>query len=179
MIHFGFSYIGLIFLLMLFIPNILWTKHKPKDYEKYVGNENKILLLLERIGEILVCTIALIFSDFNLRELNLWSVWLAAAAVAMIFYEGYWIRYFRSNQEMTDFYSSFLGIPVAGASLPVAAFFFLGIYGANFLMLLATIILGMGHIGIHLAHRKEVSATCKFIAYNEENNGRLPNSKKD
>ena len=42
MIHFGFSYIGLIFLLMLFIPNMLWTKHKPKDYVKYVGNENKI-----------------------------------------------------------------------------------------------------------------------------------------
>lgn len=39
MIHFGFSYIGLIFLLMLFIPNILWAKHKPKDYEKYVKNE--------------------------------------------------------------------------------------------------------------------------------------------
>ena len=43
MIHFGFSYIGLAFLLMLFIPNIIWTKHKPKDYENYVVNENKIL----------------------------------------------------------------------------------------------------------------------------------------
>ena len=29
--HFGFSYIGLIFLLMLFIPNFFWTKNKPKD----------------------------------------------------------------------------------------------------------------------------------------------------
>ncbi len=158
MIHFGFSYMGLFFLLMLFIPNILWTKHKPKDYEKYVGNENKVLLLLERVGEALVCCISLIFSDFNLRELNLWSAWLLFAVVLMIFYEAYWFRYFHSKQEMTDFYSSFLGIPVAGASLPVAAFFFLGIYGANFLMLLATIVLGIGHIGIHLSHRREVSA---------------------
>lgn len=62
---------------------------------------------------------------------------------------------------MTDFYSSFLGIPVAGASLPVAAFFFLGIYGANFFMLFATIVLGIGHIGIHLSHRREVSAPGK------------------
>jgi hypothetical protein len=30
----GFSYIGLIYLLMLFIPNILWTKNKPTDYDK-------------------------------------------------------------------------------------------------------------------------------------------------
>lgn len=156
MIHFGFSYIGFVFLLMLFIPNIIWTKHKPKDYEKYVVNENKILSMCERIGEVLVCIIALTFTDFNLREPNLWSVWLAIAVVAMVFYEGYWIKYFRSEQNMTDFYSSFLGIPVAGASLPVAAFFFLGIYGANFLLLFAVIILGIGHIGIHAAHKQEV-----------------------
>jgi len=157
MIHFGFSYTGLAFLLMLFLPNLIWTKHKPKDYEKYVVNENKILLIFERIGEVLVCVISLIVSDFNLREPNLWSLWLVLAVLAMVFYEGYWIRYFRSEQKMTDFYSSFLGIPVAGASLPVAAFFFLGIYGADFFMLFATIVLGIGHIGIHLSHRKEVS----------------------
>lgn len=157
MIHFGFSYIGFVFLLMLFIPNIIWTKHKPKDYGKYVVNENKILLIFERIGEVLVCAISLIFSDFNLREPNLWSLWLVLAVLAMIFYEGYWIRYFRSEQKMTDFYAAFLGIPVAGASLPVAAFFFLGIYGANIFMLFATIVLGIGHIGICLSHRKEVS----------------------
>ena len=47
-IHFGFSYIGLIFLLMLMIPNIIWSKNKPKDYDKYVNNENKILLSFEK-----------------------------------------------------------------------------------------------------------------------------------
>jgi len=31
--HIGFSYIGLIYLLMLFIPNIIWTKHKPAGYD--------------------------------------------------------------------------------------------------------------------------------------------------
>ena len=46
-IHFGFSYIGLIFLLMLMLPNIIWSKNKPKGYDKYVKNENKVLLLLE------------------------------------------------------------------------------------------------------------------------------------
>lgn len=113
-------------------------------------------MLFERIGEVLVCAIALVFSDFNLREPNLWTIWLILAILLMLFYEGYWIRYFRSEQKMTDFYSNFLGIPVAGASLPVVAFFFLGIYGANLFMLIAAIILGIGHIGIHLSHKKEV-----------------------
>lgn len=157
MIHFGFSYIGLVFLLMLFLPNIIWMKHKPKDYEKYVVNENKVLRIFERIGQVLVCIISLIFSDFNLREPNLWSLWLVLAVLAMLFYEGYWIRYFHSEQKTTDFYSSFLGIPVAGASLPVAGFFFLGIYGSNFFLIFSTIVLGIGHIGIHLSHRKEIS----------------------
>ena len=84
MIHFGFSYMGLIFLLMLFIPNIIWTKHKPKDYEQYVVNENKVLLLFERIGEILICGIVLIFSDFNLRKPNLWTIWLILAVLLML-----------------------------------------------------------------------------------------------
>ncbi len=45
-IHFGFSYIGLIFLIMLIISNIIWSKNRPKDYDKYVDNANKILLCL-------------------------------------------------------------------------------------------------------------------------------------
>jgi hypothetical protein len=57
---------------------------------------------------------------------------------------------------MEDFYSSFLGIPVAGATLPVCAFFLLGIYGSNAFLLIAVVILGIGHIGIHLQHKNEI-----------------------
>ena len=35
----GFSYVGLIYLIMLMAPNILWTKHKPAGYEKSVLND--------------------------------------------------------------------------------------------------------------------------------------------
>lgn len=154
--HFGFSYIGCLFLIMLIVPNLFWTRNQPKDYETYVVNENKILLLLERIGEVLVTGVSLIFSDFNFRRLSLWSLWLLAAGICMILYEIYWIRYFKSEKTMKDFYSSFLGIPVAGATLPVAAFLLLGIYGKNICMLVAAVILGVGHIGIHLNHRREI-----------------------
>ena len=166
--HFGFSYIGLAFLLLLFIPNMFWSKHKPRGYEEYVGNENKILQSLERAGQMLVCGVSLLCSDFKLRKPDIWTVWLALAIAAMCCYEGYWIRYFRSRKELTDFYSSFLGIPVAGASLPVAAFFFLGIYGRNLLLLLATVVLGIGHIGIHLAHRREAAHRKQRNAENRE-----------
>ena len=57
---------------------------------------------------------------------------------------------------MKDFYSSFLGVPVAGATLPVLAVLLLAIYGKNPFLLIAGIVLGIGHIGIHLMHRKEL-----------------------
>ena len=153
--HFGFSYVGLVFLVMLMVPNIIWTKNQPLNYEKYVVKENKYLLLLERIGEVLVSCIVLIFSDFNIKPWSAWEWWLVGAFFLMILYEIYWVRYFLSKKTMKDFYSSILGIPVAGATLPVAAFALLAVYGKNIILGIAVIILGIGHIGIHLTHKKE------------------------
>lgn len=154
--HFGFSYVGLIFLVMLIAPNLMWTKNKPQDYDRYVINENKLLLIMERIGEVMVSCLALIFTDFNPQGISVWGLWLLAACVLMLLYEIYWVRYFHSEKTMKDFYSSLLGIPVAGASLPVLAFLCLGIYGRNPFLVLAVVVLGIGHIGIHLCYRKEI-----------------------
>ena len=121
----GFSYIGLIFLLMLVIPNIIWSKAKPKNYEAYAKNENKVLLVFERVGEILVTCIALIFTDFNITEWSVSSLLLIIAFILMVLYEIYWIKYFKSYRTMQDMYSSLIGIPVAGATLPVFAFLLL------------------------------------------------------
>ena len=156
--HFGFSYVGVIYLLMLFLPNLLWTKNQPINYDRYVINENRILLAFERIGEVLVCAIVLIFSDFNINQIELRSLILLFSFLLMVLYEIYWVRYFKSPKTMQDFYSSLLGIPVAGATLPVLAFFLLGIYGKNLFLLAAVVILGIGHIGIHLAHRRDTKA---------------------
>ena len=65
---------------------------------------------------------------------------------------------FTSEKTMLDFYSSILGIPVAGATLPVLAFLLLAIYGKNFILGVAVLILGIGHIGIHLMHKKEIES---------------------
>ena len=155
--HFGFSYVGLIFLVLLFVPNLFWTKHKPQDYDRYAKNENKVLLALERIGEVTVSALVLIFRDFNPHGWNLWLLWLVAAAVLMALYELFWIRYFRSEKTMKDFYRSIFGVPVAGATLPVLAALCIAVYGGNPFLLAAGLILGVGHIGIHLGHKKELN----------------------
>ena len=68
--HLGFSYVGLIYLLMLWIPNIIWSKNKPIDYDTAI--ENKILLLFERAGQVCCTCSILIFSDFNIAAFSAW-----------------------------------------------------------------------------------------------------------
>lgn len=152
---FGFSYIGLIFLVMLFVPNIVWSKNMPKDYDRYAGDENRVLSLFERLGQVLGVVFSL-FINLNVNP-SPWLVVLIIAFLFMILYELYWIRYFKSPRRMEDMYSNFLGIPVAGATLPVLAFLFLGIYGNNPFLIISTLILAIGHIGIHLNHKNKIS----------------------
>lgn len=141
---------------MLTVPNIIWAKHQPKGYDS--KNESKILGILERAGQALVTCTALCFSDFNIGGWSPWSLWLIAAFLFMVLYELWWLRYFRSEKTLRDFYSSFCGVPVAGATLPVIAFFLLGIYGKVIWLMLSVVVLGIGHIGIHLQHKKEMKA---------------------
>ena len=154
--QFGFSYVGLIYLIMLALPNIIWTKHQPKGYQEYESKENKALQLLERVGQFAVSGLVLMFKDFNVKTWSGWSWWLILSFSLMLIYEVYWIRYFRSAKTMMDFYRSLLGIPVPGATLPVVALFLLGVYGKNPYLMLAVIILGIGHMGIHLTHWREI-----------------------
>lgn len=150
--NFGFSFVGLLFLVMLIVPNILWSKNQPKDYEKYVQNENRILLAFERIGEVFVSIFAL-FCGINFTDV---SFLLIIAFVLMILYEIYWIRYFTSKKRMSDMYGDMFKIPIPGAILPVFAFILLGFSSKNLFLIVFSIILAVGHIGIHINHKKEL-----------------------
>lgn len=154
--HLGFSYVGLIYLLMLFVPNIIWTRYVPKGYEEISKNENKILLVFEKAGQVLVTCTVLIFSDFNITMQGVWSLWLLLSFLLMVLYDVVWVSYFKGNHTLKNFYKSFLKIPVPLATLPVSAFLLLGIYGRVIWLIIATIILGIGHIGIHLMHKNEI-----------------------
>lgn len=161
----GFCVTGFVFLLMLFVPSIIWArKEKPAGYKESAGRENKILAALERIGEVLMSVSLVIFTALNPKVMLLdgfyfeWKIiiWITAFAL-MILYECYWIGYFRSPKTMKDFYASFAGFPVAGATLPVVACLLLGIYSENVIVIVASVTLGIGHVGIHLLHRKEIT----------------------
>ena len=149
--NFEFSLVGLLLLIMLFVPNIIWTKFQPRGYEEYSQNESRVLLALERIGQVSV----VIFALFSGARLG-FSLLLIIAFILMALYEMAWLRYFKSNHEMKDFYDDFLKIPLPLATLPVLAFFLLGVYANNIFLIVSSLILGIGHIGIHYNHKKEI-----------------------
>ena len=38
----GFSYVGLVYLLMLFAPNLFWTRAKPEGYSAQRSEERRV-----------------------------------------------------------------------------------------------------------------------------------------
>ncbi|MES2169237.1 MAG: hypothetical protein V4479_00735 [Actinomycetota bacterium] len=158
--QFGFSYIGAAFLVALFVPNIVWAAAaRPEGYDP--GPENRVLQALERVGQVLTVATALLFSDTNLHPWSSWSWWLVGAVALMVAYEAAWVRYFAGRHTMGNFYRSLLGVPLPLATLPVAAFLLLGIYGRLLPLIGASLILGFGHIGIHLQHRRALATPHK------------------
>lgn len=152
---FGFSYIGLIFVILLIIPNLLCIKHLPKQNNK--KKENIILLVCEKLGQALILILPLIFINFNISSFNVWTIWLLFAFITLLLYEVWWMKFFKSNKSIVDLYSSLLYIPVAGATLPVITFLLLGIYGKNIPLIISSIIFGIGHISIHLITKRELT----------------------
>ena len=152
----GISAVGIVFLLMLFIPNIIWSKKQPEGYEESAKRENKVLLALERAGETLVTVLVLTDRRLDRFPHSPRLGYIILALALMVLYELYWINYFRSNRTLADMYSDYCGFPLAGASRPVFAVFLLGVYACNAFLIAASVILGIGHIGIHLMHKKEL-----------------------
>lgn len=141
---------------MIFIPNIIWTKKQPIGYEAIVSEENKVLLIFERVGQACVTCSAVIFRDFNPVYFSSWSIWLIVSFVLMLLYEICWVKYFASKRTLKEFYGSFCGIPLPLAVLPVLSFLLLGIYGKVIWLIISVLLLGIGHIGIHAQHMKKL-----------------------
>ena len=155
--QFGFSIVGVVFLAMLFVPNIRWAKSQPPGYEEISRHENKALLLFERVGQVLATCSAVVFVYPQGLSLP-WLLWLLIAFLLMLLYEAAWIRYFKGGEKLVDMYRPLGPIPVPIASLPVVAFALLGIWHQSPIAVIAAVILGIGHIGIHLGHLRELSA---------------------
>ena len=80
---FGFSYVGFIFLMLLMIPNLIWTRKNLKIMNIISIKKINTYPYLNVSGEVLVTCLILIFSDFNWQPWTNWNWWLMAASFCM------------------------------------------------------------------------------------------------
>jgi len=163
---FGICLLGIAFLFVLYVPNIVCAFYLPKDIKEYSKKENKLLKALELVGQVGISVCVVIFTDFTPRIVysdkglqfpgNIFLLFIAL--LLMVLYILFWVNYFFSRRTMADLYYDFAGIPFAGATLPVLIALLLGSYGGNLIMIAFAIILGIGHIGITYVNWKKTRA---------------------
>ncbi|MBR1684588.1 MAG: hypothetical protein IJ708_05575 [Clostridia bacterium] len=141
----GFSYVGFVYAIMLLFPYLRERRKLPEEDRRCARPEGGVLRVCQRIGAILTCAVGLLFSDFNLREWTLWSLWLCASMLCMACYVLYHLSRGRDRS----------GRLFAGAICPVLVFLFLGIYGVNVWLMLAAVLYGIGNIGLRLLAARE------------------------
>ncbi len=150
----GFSLVGFVCLCMLLVPNILWMRAQKEPTKQRA--EPPALAWLERIGQAGIVACALIFCDYDRVAWSPRYLLLASALLLLVLYDLWWLRYFRGARREADLYRPLLGLPLAAAVLPGAAFFLLGAFGAVVWMMLSSVLFAAGHIPIAYRHRNEL-----------------------
>ncbi len=149
---FRFSALGATYLVMLFVPNLLWARLRKRDDEGE-PKESALLLVLERLGQA-GTTVAALAAPVTGAPGASRITCLIGSLLAIGLYELAWVRYFRSPRTTFDLYRPWGPIPLPLAILPVLGFALLALYELHVALLTCVTILGVGHIGIHWQHQK-------------------------
>jgi hypothetical protein len=150
--------LGGIITLAVLLPNILAVFFPPTIRLKNVTQSNnkrlQIMTVVERIGQVGSWVIPFFY------QLALASVIDAVALAIMIgalalYYAG-WIRYLVLGRAEELFYSSLLSIPLPMAVMPVIYFLSASVLLGSIWLMLAAVLLGVGHISVSWLHSGSV-----------------------
>ena len=140
-----FSFIGLIVVSIILLPNIAMLILPAKDkITSPQPSAGKLFDMLEAAGRVL-CMVFPVISGFKFAFTSL-NAWFWTMVIFIVLYDVIWIRYAFGNQKYIQLLRPFFFVPVPGAVFPVAAFLFLGFWIRSVYMIAAAIILGIGHI---------------------------------
>lgn len=139
----GFSIIGTIIAIAIFIPNLLMIKFPPNKAPKDLKDAGIIFTVLERIGQV-GCILILVISKNNFERLtiNIWTVFMGSC---LLIYYFLWARYVVKGQEYKLLWEPLSFIPIPMAVFPVGAFLFAAILGKSIWLSILVVFLGIGH----------------------------------
>lgn len=153
-----FSPLGVAYLCLLFIPNILWARRQRASPKVAAARESPVLALFERVGQAMTTMAAVVEPAARhagpARVMCLMCLMVSIVAIAL--YEVAWLQYFRAPIGSASIYSKLGPIPQPLAILPVLGFSLLALYQEHWVLVVSVLTLGVGHIGIHVVHAREL-----------------------
>lgn len=139
----GFSIIGLLIAIFIFLPNVLFIIFPPKNVPVGLKDAGIIFTVLERIGQA-GCLVILVMSKENYQNVIINS-WFVLMALCVIAYYCLWIRYVVEGHYFSFAFKPFLLLPIPMAIFPVLAFGLAALWGKSIYLGIAVIILAIGH----------------------------------
>lgn len=143
--RFGFSWIGVVFLAVFFLPDMICTAKMQTAYSpesttmRFAG--------MERLGIILVCAAAITCAPLQPSTWNPRCWLLIGAAAIGVAYLIWWFRKVaKKRTEKNETFSG--GVPLPGALAATCAFLLLGFYAQDLLLLVCTLFFAIGDIGV-------------------------------
>lgn len=139
----GFSIIGLLIAMFIFLPNLLFVILPPKNVPDGLKDAGIIFTVLERIGQV-GCLLILAISKDNFQNVNI-DIWFVLMALCLILYYSLWIRYVVKGHDFSFAFRPLLILPIPMAIFPVFAFGFAALWGKSIYLGIAVVLLAIGH----------------------------------
>lgn len=147
-----FSIYGLIALILIFIPNLVFAKKEHQAKVDDIDTCDFWVCFIEMIARL-----AMIATMILLRKPLLHFGFAIAAAVVLLLYYAAWIRYYKQGAYYPEIYTeNFLGIPIPMTLFSVAYYILISLWTCNLVALCASMIFGVCHISNAIVARKDL-----------------------
>lgn len=150
--RFGFSWIGVVFLAVFFLPNMIRMAKTRSAYPPESVNMRSAGL--ERLGIVLMCAAAITCAPLQLSTDMPHPELLIGATVIAAGYLIWWFWSAAKRKSEKD-EPSCGGVPLPGALAATCAFLLLGFYAQDLLLIVCTLFFTIGDIGV----RRELKQT--------------------
>jgi len=139
----GFSLVGLLIAVAVLAPNLLLVVLPPLKGELPTSRPALVFVVLERVGQAACLAVLILFgTTFDGRQPD---VFFALMVLAIAAYYGLWLRYLALGRDATALYSPLGFLPIPMAILPVLAFALAAGWGGSVWLLIAAVVLAIGH----------------------------------
>ena len=139
----GFTVMGLVLFLLIFLPNGVILLCPPKGVPADIKDAGFIFTAMERCGQIGIALLLLFSAEhFDTAQPNVWLYFMMACIAV---YYGLWIRYVLKGAEFSLLFSPLWGIPIPMAVFPVAAFLLASVWMGSAPLAVASGMFAVGH----------------------------------